>query len=114
MKELWYFTTMLLLLAVLAGFSNMTTPTNALIANIPPEWDFPSTEFHGTDFRLNLNELFFDPDGDTLTFGASPSEGIMTSTNESQLHIKSTTQGTITLIATDGKATTYQKITITP
>lgn len=112
MKEYWYFIAMMLTLGILAGFSGLSTPTGALIANIEPEWDFPTQDFNGKDFTLDLSKAFFDADGDTMTYGAKATFGITTSVNGTKLHVKAQQSGTITLIATDGKSVTQQIINV--
>ena len=112
MKEYWYFIAMMLTLGILAGFSGLATPTGALIANIEPTWDFPTQEFNGKDFTIDLSKTFFDADGDSLSYGAKPSEGIHTSVNETMLHVTAQQSGTITILATDWKSVVQQVINV--
>jgi len=113
MKELWYLSTMLLMLGVLAGFASMTTPTSAFVANIPPQWDFPTSEF-STDDRLilDLNRAFFDPDGDPLSYSVSPTQGVSAGVDGDKLLIYAEQDGQVVITASDGKVLVSQTITI--
>lgn len=113
MKEVWYFSVMLLMLGILAGFSNLVTPTSAFAANIPPQWDFPDKEFTTEgNFELDLNDAFFDPDGDALSFSVSPSQGISAGVYDDSLVIIAEQDGSIEITASDGKVQVSQTIRI--
>ncbi len=113
MKEVWYFSVMMLMLGILAGFSNLVTPTSAFAANIPPQWDFPEKDF-ATDgtFELNLNDAFFDPDGDALSFSVSPSKGISAGVYDDILLIIVEKDGNVEITASDGKVQVSQTLKI--
>jgi len=114
MKELWYLIVMLLMLGVLAGFSNMSTPTGAFAANLPPKWDYPSTVFiaDGERFELNLEDAFFDPDDDPLSFGVSPGKGVSAGVQGDTLVVLVKEGGTVKITASDGKSIVSQTITV--
>jgi len=105
---------MLLMLSVLAGFSSMTTPTSAFVANLPPQWDFPTTSFSvdGSTFELSLEDAFFDPDGDPLSFSVAPSAGVSAGVYNDILVAYVDQSSTITITASDGKYLVSKKITI--
>ena len=113
MKELWYFVAVMLLLAVLASFANMSSPTSAFAANLPPKWDFPTTEF-STDGRLSLNlaDAFFDPDGDPLSFSVSPGPGVSAGLQGDVLVVIAEQQGELTVTASDGQNLVSQRIIV--
>jgi len=113
MKEVWYFSVMMLMLGILAGFSSLVTPTSAFVANIPPQWDFPEKDFttDGT-FELDLNDAFFDPDGDALSFSVSPSNGISAGVYNEVLLIIVEQDGEVEITASDGKVQVSQSIGI--
>jgi len=113
MKELWYLSTMLLMLGVLAGFASMTTPTSAFFANIPPQWDFPTNDFSTNDrLILDLDKAFFDPDGDPLSYSVSPTAGISAGVDGDKLLIYAEQDGQVTITASDGKVLVSQTIAI--
>ena len=113
MKELWYFVSVMLLLAVLASFANMSSPTSAFATNLPPQWDFPTTEFT-TDGRLSLNlaGAFFDADGDVLSFSVSPGPGVSAGLQGDVLIVLVERRGEVTITASDGQNLVSQKITV--
>ncbi len=114
MKELWYFVLMILMLSILAGFSSMTTPTSAFVANLPPQWGFPTTEFKidGTQFELELEDAFFDPDGDPLSFSISPGAGVSAGVYGDKLVVLTDSSGSVTITVSDGKSLVSQQIRI--
>jgi len=113
MKELWFLVAVLLMLGVLAGFSNLTSPTSSFAANLPPQWDFPTTEFTIPGrLHVNLLDVFFDPDGDILSFSVSPGEGISAGIYNDALVVYAEHDGELTIIASDGKAVVSQKIKV--
>jgi hypothetical protein len=113
MKEVWYLSVILLMLGVLAGFSNVMTPTGAFASNLPPKWDFPTTDF-STDSRLeiDLNSAFFDPDADPLSFSVSPGEGVSAGLSGDTLIVIAEQSGEIVITASDGKMQVAQSINI--
>ena len=114
MKELWYLVTVLLMLGILAGFSSFSTPTGAFVANLPPQWDFPTSEFaaDSSNFELNLAEAFFDPDGDPLSFSISPGDGVNAGLYGDTLVVIVENSGEVTITASDGKNVVSQKIVV--
>jgi hypothetical protein len=114
MKELWYVITVLLMLGVLAGFSSLTTPTSAFVANLPPQWDFPTTEFPtgGSQVNVDLKTAFFDPDGDPLSFSVSPGAGVTAGVYDDVLVASVEERGEIIVTASDGKNMVSQRITV--
>ena len=113
MKEFWYLSLVLLMLGVLAGFSSVLTPSSAIAANLPPRWDFPTTEFvvH-ENLKLNLEDAFFDPDGDPLAFSVSPGEGVSAGVYGEVLVIFADQSGEVFITASDGKNLVIQKINV--
>ena len=113
MKELWYFVSVVLLLSILACFANMSSPTSAFAANLPPEWDFPTTEF-STDGSLSLNlaEAFFDPDGDALSFSVSPGPGVSAGLQGDILMVFIEQDSYVTVTASDGQNLVSEKLVI--
>jgi len=114
MKEAWYFSVILLMLGIFAGFSSMVTPTSAFAVNIPPQWDFPTREFvvDSNGLHLNLKEAFFDPDDDPLSFSVSPSAGISAGIDKETLVVLADKDGEITITASDGKMQVSKTIMI--
>ncbi len=114
MKELWYFILMILMLSILAGFSSMTTPTSAFVANLPPQWGFPTTEFriNGEQLELDLSDAFFDPDGDPLSFSVSPGTGVSAGVYGGKLVVLTDNGGSVTITASDGKSLVSQQISV--
>jgi len=113
MKELWYAITLLLLLGILAGLSNLT-PTSAVVANLPPQYDYPTSDIvtHDGTATLDLNHAFFDPDADPLSFAAETEPGITAALYGNLLTIYATHSGEITLTASDGDTITTQHLHI--
>jgi hypothetical protein len=113
MKELWYFVSVMLMLSVLASFASMSSPTTAFAANLPPQWDFPTTEFT-TDGRLtvNLADAFFDPDGDVLSFSVSPSSGVSAGLQGDVLVVLAERSGDVTVTASDGQNLVSQRLVV--
>jgi len=113
MKEMWYFVAVMWMLAILASFSNMSSPTSAFAANLPPQWDFPTTEFT-TDGRLSVNlaDAFFDADGDPLSFSVSPGTGVSAGLQGDILVVMVDQQGEVTVTASDGQNLVSQRITV--
>ncbi len=100
MKETWYFVTILLVLGVFASFASMT-PTGAFIVNLPPSWDYPASEFSVDDsLNLKLDDAFFDPDGDSLSYSVSASPGVNAGIYDGVLVVFG--EGQVTVTATDG------------
>ena len=114
MKEAWYLSIVLLMLGVLAGFSSVMTPTGAFAGNLPPQWDFSTTEFStdGSKLTLDLTAAFFDPDGDPLSFSVSPSAGVSAGIAGDTLVIIADNNGEITITASDGKLQVSKTILI--
>ena len=112
MKELWYLIAVLLMLGVLAGFSNISTHTGAFAANLPPQWDYPTTEFVTDQLSLDLDTAFFDPDGDPLSFSVSPGDGVSAGIYGSVLVVVFEQSGEVTVTASDGKNVVSQRITV--
>lgn len=113
MKEVWYLSVTLLMLGVLAGFSSVMTPTGAFASNLPPQWDFPTTEF-STDSRLtlDLDDAFFDLDADPLSFSVSPSGGVSAGLSGDTLIVMVEQDGEVTITASDGKLQVSQTIVV--
>lgn len=112
MKKYWYATTTLLAVAIIAGFCGITQ-TSAIAANMPPIWDFPTTQFIATKpIMINLDYAFFDLDGDDMNYSVSSAEGIKAEINDNLLTIRTSRSGTVTLTANDGKHKTIQNIII--
>ena len=114
MKEVWYLSVILLMLGVLAGFSSVTTPTGAFAGNLPPQWDFPTSDFStdGSRLNLDLNDAFFDPDGDPLSFSVSPSAGVGAGLNGDVLVVIAEKDGQVSITASDGKMQISKTITV--
>ncbi|MEM3154618.1 MAG: hypothetical protein QW165_03590 [Candidatus Woesearchaeota archaeon] len=104
MKEFWYLSVILLMLGVLAGFSSVMTPTGAFAGNLPPQWDFPTAELStdGSRLTIDLNDAFFDPDGDPLSFSVSPSNGVSAGLQGDLLIIIAEQSGEVIVVASDG------------
>ncbi|HLC32607.1 MAG TPA: hypothetical protein VJJ82_02175 [Candidatus Nanoarchaeia archaeon] len=108
MKELWYAAFVLLLIGVLAGFTNLQT-TGGAVLNLPPTWDLPTTEFTSQGpFVLTLPRAFFDPDGDALAFTVQSNGGAHIA--ENKLVVEDS--GTYSLAASDGQLLTTQDIEV--
>lgn len=100
------------MLAILASLTNLTTPTSAFAANLPPRWEMP-TEYSTQDkIELNLDKAFFDPDGDPLSYSVTPSKGTSAGVYGNKLIAMPEQTSTITITASDGKNIVSQKITI--
>jgi len=114
MKEAWYLSIVLLMLGILAGFSSVMTPTGAFAGNLPPQWDFSTTEFStdGSALNLDLTAAFFDPDGDPLSFSVSPSPGISAGIAGDNLVVMADNDGKVTITASDGKLQVAKTISI--
>lgn len=113
MKEVWYLSVILLMLGVLAGFSSVMTPTGAFAGNLPPQWDFPTSDFSTNGkLEIDLNNAFFDPDADPLSFSVSPSEGVSAGMSGDKLIVMAERGGDIVITASDGKMQVAQTIHI--
>lgn len=114
MKTLWYFTVMVLMLSILASFASLSSPTSAFATNLPPKWDLPSNEFQLNDgqFVLNLEDSFFDVDGDPLSFSVSPGDGVSAGVYGSELVVISESGGFVTVSVSDGKNVVSQKVRV--
>lgn len=112
MREVWYFATVMLMLGVLAGFASISTPTSAFAANLPPSWDYPTSEFAAEDERVsvNLDDAFFDLDGDPLSFSVSPGNGVSAGLYGSTLVVYVENSGEVTVTASDGKNVVSQRL----
>lgn len=110
MKAYWYASTLLLFIGVLAGFGAVT-PTSAVVANLAPVWSFPTdTFFADEDIVIDLNTAFFDPDGDRMRFDAITSQGVSMNITDKKLRIKASRNGTVVVIAHDGKTTSAKRL----
>jgi len=112
MKALWHFIAMVLFLSILAVFSSMSSPTGAFAANLPPSWDFVSSDFRCADskFVLDLQKTFFDPDGDSLAFSVSPDVGLTAGVYNDVLTVYCETDGFVTVSVSDGKNIVSKRI----
>jgi len=111
MKEMWYAIIVMLMLSILAGFASLSSPTTAFSVNLPPQWDFSTTEFSSDgQFELNLNNAFFDPDADPLSFSVSPATGVSAGVEGDTLVVIGA--GDVIITASDGKSLTSQRITV--
>jgi len=114
MREFWMIVGILLSLGLIAGFSSLT-PTAAFIANLPPKYDFGTTDFLVDDqLSLSLSEAFFDPDGDALAFSVKPSPDVSAGVFGDNLIVIVTPNSVneIEVIASDGRQQTTQVITV--
>ena len=116
-KTFWFFTLIALCLALAIVIGKISNPIGLTVANKPPEWDFPTTEFSTKQHEriwLDLSDAFFDPDGDVLEFNAVPDKGIkLILKEEGKLTIVPFNSGNVWIEAWDGKAKTVKRITIT-
>jgi len=114
MKEIWYFVSIVLMLGVLASFSTMTTPTGSFVANLPPQWDYPASEFalEGGRLTVNLDDAFFDPDGDPLSFSVSPSVGLSAGVYGDVLIVLADGDGSVVVTASDGQSVVSKTLKI--
>ncbi|PIN76250.1 hypothetical protein COV18_00425 [Candidatus Woesearchaeota archaeon CG10_big_fil_rev_8_21_14_0_10_37_12] len=113
MKNLWYLAVFLLVIGILAGFSGMQNPTGALIANIPPRWDYATNEFVVQDkLELDLNTAFFDSDSRELAYSVTPSPGITAGIQGSTLIVMPEQSGTIKVTASDGSLLMTKELVI--
>ncbi len=115
MKELWYFVSVMLMLAILASLANMSSPTSAFATNLPPQWDFPTSEFTADgQLSVDLDDAFFDPDGDMLSFSVSPGAGVSAGLQGDTLVVMAERRGEVTITASDGQNLVSQKIVVIP
>lgn len=113
MKEMWYAALMLLMLSVFASLSSLTTPTSAVVINLPPQWDHTTSDFAVADeLELNLQDAFFDPDGDPLSFSVSPGDGVSAGVYGDTLVAIPEDGGNVIITASDGKTLTSQQISV--
>ncbi len=114
MKEVWYFVLIILMLSFLASFSTMTTPTGAFVANLPPQWDYPTSEFtvEGERLTVKLEDAFFDPDDDPLSFSVSPSEGLSAGVYGDVLIVMADGDGSVVVAASDGQSVVSKTLKI--
>jgi len=113
MKELWYFVSVMLMLAVFAGLADMSSPSGAFATNLPPAWDFPTSEFStDNELRIDLSTAFFDPDGDVLSFSVSPGTGVSAGLQGDTLVVFVEDSGDVTITASDGQNLVSQKISV--
>lgn len=111
MKEFVYIGIMVIMLTMLAGFISTSTPTSAFVANLPPQWRFITDELSGSSMvNVDLKEMFFDPDGDALSFAIRPEEGVSAYLNGDVLSAKGV--GFLIVSASDGKAVVSKRLTI--
>ncbi|HSU73123.1 MAG TPA: LamG domain-containing protein, partial [Candidatus Binatia bacterium] len=84
--------------------------------NNPPEWVGDSIIFNVNDtFTLDLNNLFFDIDGDKLTFTAAAPQLVTATVDNNELTISvdsSFEQGVVDLTAFDGLASASKSLVI--
>jgi len=93
------------MLGLLGSLSSLSTPTTAFVANLPPQWDFPTDVFSVKgELRIDLNKAFFDPDFDSLAFSVDAGPGVLAVVEGDELVVKVGTQGELTVTASDGKA----------
>jgi hypothetical protein len=113
MKEMWYFVSVMLLLAVLASFADMSSPSGSFATNLPPAWDFSTSEFStDSELRIDLANAFFDPDGDVLSFSVSPGAGVSAGLQGDTLVVFVENAGDVTITASDGQNLVSQKISV--
>jgi hypothetical protein len=86
------------------------------VLNQAPVWDSYKTVFNvrSPETRLNLNEYFFDPDGDELTFLATEPRGVKVEVSGPIL-ILTPSKGVmgprdITMVASDGQETAKKQV----
>lgn len=112
-REFAYVFVLVLMLGTLALFSGVSTPTSAFVANLPPQWDFTTSEFSVDDeLRLDLSTAFFDPDFDPLAFGVSAPDGVYAVVEGDTLVVRLSGEATVTLTASDGKAIVSKNIQV--
>lgn len=109
MKPMLVFVLTAMMLAVLGGLVSVSSPTTAFVANIPPQWDYPTSEFSGS-VDIDLADAFFDPDGDPLAFSVAPGQGVFASVQGDRLSASGV--GTAVVSASDGKAVVSKRITL--
>jgi len=101
---------MVLMLCVLGGLTNMSTPTSAFVANLPPKWELSSDFSFEKELSIDLNNAFFDPDGDVLSFSVVPEEGVTAGIYDDVLIVFSEKDAFVTVSASDGKNVVSQRI----
>lgn len=107
MRMFWFAVSIILILGVMTG---LYWPTGNFVANLPPDFDYPTSDFDGDSLQLDLNKAFFDPDGDVLSYSVETDDSVAAG-------IKGTTliasgQGTIFVTASDGAHKVVQRIVI--
>lgn len=106
MRRFWFAIVVLLVLGFLTGIYERPSVTGEFMANMPPKWDFPADEFDvENEFSLDLDEAFFDPDGDPLSYSVRGSDDVAAGIKGTRLIVK-VPQGEshVWVTATDGTA----------
>ncbi|RLE45889.1 hypothetical protein DRJ22_03375 [Candidatus Woesearchaeota archaeon] len=114
MNRIWFAIFVLLVLGIAAGFLSKTNPTNALVVNLPPVWDYAADVFFVDDvFTLNLNSAFYDPDGDSLAFSIHADENIVAGISGNELVAKlNSDSGEVLVSASDGISSVEHRIVL--
>ncbi|MBW3019279.1 hypothetical protein KY329_03790 [Candidatus Woesearchaeota archaeon] len=112
MKELWFAVVILLVLGVLTGLYSETSVTGNFVANMPPKWDYATDQFDFQgQFTLDLNEAFFDPDGDALSFSVKADEGVAAGIRGSSLVVEVPAgDSSVWVTASDGNSQVVRKL----
>jgi len=88
------------------------------VLNQAPVWDSYKTVFNvrSPETKFNLNEYFFDPDGDELTFLATEPRGVKVDVSGPILTLKPNTgvmgPREITIVASDGEETAKKQVNL--
>lgn len=103
MRKFWFAVIVVLMLGVMAGLYDRPNVTGQFIANLPPEYDYPTAEFSVDDsFELDLNDAFFDPDGSALSFSVESDESVAAGLRGSRLVVQVFDEGSVYVTASDG------------
>jgi len=112
MKELWFAVVILLVFGVLTGMYEEASITGEFVANIAPKWDYATDQFtEKGKFTLDLDEAFFDPDGDSLSYSVEADKGVAAGIKGSKLIVEVPEgDSSVWVTASDGKSKTVRKL----
>lgn len=108
MRLFWFAIVLLLVLGVLSGLYEEFSVTGSVVANLPPQWDYPTDDFTDGRLTLDLHDAFYDPDHDPLSFRVESSESVAAGIQGSTLIASG--EGTVWVTASDGNTQVLRRI----
>lgn len=112
MKELWFAVVILLVFGVLTGLYGETSVTGDFVANMAPKWNYATDQFDVQGkFTLDLDEVFYDPDGDSISYSVRADKGVAAGIRGAELVVEVPEgDSSVWVTASDGNSKTVRKL----